>query len=79
MKSPDWQESYTAWKYCLGQPLQPHELQYVYGHLARVCTHLDRMEEARTWLMKMDAPEMEGLRRSIERNLLKQTTSKPQP
>jgi tetratricopeptide (TPR) repeat protein len=79
MKAPDWQEMYAAWKYCLSQPLQAHELQYVYGHLARACIRLERVEEARTWLMKMDAPGFQGLREVLERKLAEQTATKPQP
>lgn len=79
MKTPDWQEAYAAWKYCLGQPLQTNDLQRVYSYLARACMHLNRFKEAKTWLTKMDAPEVQPLRETLERNLSQLTASKPQP
>jgi tetratricopeptide (TPR) repeat protein len=70
MKNPDWQQMYAAWQYCLGQPLQAADLQLVYGHLARVSMHLKRFDEARSWLAKMDAPDVQTVRTTLERNLL---------
>ena len=79
MKVPDWQEMYEAWKYCLDQPLQTNDLQRVYSHLARACLHLSRFDEAKTWLTKMDAPEVQALRETLERNLSERTAGKPPP
>jgi tetratricopeptide (TPR) repeat protein len=79
MKAPDWQEMYAAWKYCLDQPLQTNDRQRVYSYLARACMHLDRLEEAKTWLMKMDAPEVQALRQTLERRLAQPAVGKPQP
>jgi tetratricopeptide (TPR) repeat protein len=79
MKKPDWQEMYEAWKYCLDQPLQTNDLQRVYSHLARACMHLNRFKEAKTWLTKMDAPEVQPLREILERNLSERTAGKLQP
>jgi tetratricopeptide (TPR) repeat protein len=79
MKDPDWQQMYAAWQYCLAQPLQTNDLQSVYGHLARACMHLNRFDEAKTWLTKMDAPEIQSLRRILERNLSERAAGKAPP
>ena len=69
MKPPDWAQMYTAWQYCLGQPLQEAQRQGVYSNLARSCIHLKRFDEARSWLAKMDTPDVQPLRQVLERNL----------
>lgn len=79
VKNPDWREAHAAWEYCLGQPLQTAERQRVYGQLARVSMYQNRLEEAKSWLAKMDAPEVQGLRESLQRRLSQLTSSKPVP
>jgi len=79
MKNPDWQQMYAAWQYCLGQPLQDADRQRVYGHLARACIHLNRFDQAESWLAKMDAPEIQWLRKILERNLSQRAAGKPPP
>lgn len=78
-KNPDWQEAYAAWQYCLGQPLAPADRQRVYSQLARICLRLNRLEETKSWLAKMDAPEVQGLRETLQRRLSQLTANQPPP
>jgi tetratricopeptide (TPR) repeat protein len=69
MPKPDWHEAYEAWQFCLNQPLDDRQRQFVYGYLARVCVRLGRNEEARVWVAKMTGSEQESVRRAIERKI----------
>ncbi len=79
MPKPDWGEAYEAWRFCLHQPLDDRQRQFVYGYLARVCVRLDRYDEARTWVAKMSGGEQESARRAIERKIaeLSKTNAAP--
>jgi tetratricopeptide (TPR) repeat protein len=66
-KNADWQQARDAWEFCLRQPLDEAQRQYVYGHLVRVCVRLDRRDEARQWLEKVTG---EQTRRLLERKLI---------
>lgn len=79
MKNPDWQEAYTGWKFCLGQPLQDGDLQHVYGQLARVCIHMKQYDDARQWINKMDSAGNRSMRKLLERRLAELTASSPKP
>ena len=72
-------EAYEAWRFCLHQPLDDRQRQFVYGYLARVCVRLDRYDEARTWVAKMSGGEQESARRAIERKIaeLSKTNAAP--
>ncbi|HUJ08929.1 MAG TPA: tetratricopeptide repeat protein [Verrucomicrobiae bacterium] len=77
MPKPDWEEAYAAWKYCLGQPLDDDQRQLVFMHLARVCIHLQRYQEAQEWTTKL--PANSPLHRALERRITRgnQTNSTP--
>ena len=69
MPKPDWREAYEAWRFCLNQPLDDRQRQFVYGYLARVCVRLGRYDEARAWVAKMTGSEQESVRRAVERKI----------
>jgi tetratricopeptide (TPR) repeat protein len=69
MPKPDWREAYEAWRFCLNQPLNDRQRQFVCGQLARVCVRLGRYEEAREWVAKLTGSEQEYVRRAIERKI----------
>jgi tetratricopeptide (TPR) repeat protein len=69
MPKPDWQEAYKAWQFCLSQPLDSGQREFVWGHLARVCVRLGRYDEARKWLAKLPPGQQDFVRRGIERKI----------
>ena len=69
MTSPDWAEAYDAWAFCLGQELPLDERQRVFGHLARVCMRLQRYDEARSWLQRIDEEGLSGLKNILLRRV----------
>ena len=81
MPKPDWHEAYEAWRFCLAQPLDDQQRQFVVGNLARVCVRLGRDDEAREWVSKLGADEQESVRRIIERKIaeLRQPTATNSP
>src|ERR1051325_777443 len=76
---PDWQEAYKAWQFCLSQPLDEGQREFVWGHLARVCVRLGRYDEARQWLTKLPPSQQDSIRRGIERQIeeLSKTNTAP--
>ncbi len=72
---PDWQEAYVAWQFCLDQELDAETRQRTYSHIALVCMKMGRLDEAKQWLEKMDAAEVQGLRSVRERKLAQLLTA----
>jgi tetratricopeptide (TPR) repeat protein len=70
MPKPDWHEAYEAWRFCLRQPLDDRQRQFVCGNLARVCVRLGRDDEAREWVSKLSGDEQNNMRRIIERKIV---------
>lgn len=66
---PDWEEAYAAWQFCLNLTLDNETRQRVFAHIALVCMKMKRLDEAKTWIEKIDAPEVQGLRQVRERKL----------
>jgi tetratricopeptide (TPR) repeat protein len=79
MKTPDWPGAYVAWKFCLDLPFDKAERGRVYGHLVRVCLNLNRPDEARQWLVKMQDPAVQSLRSVLERRLSSERSAGPVP
>ena len=79
MPKPDWREAYEAWRFCLNQPLNDRQREFVCGNIARVCVRLGRYDEAREWVAKLSSSEQEFVRRAIERKIaeLSQPTGAP--
>jgi len=65
----DWNEALDAWQYCL--KVAPTELdrQRVCSNIARVYLKLGRVDEARKWLDKITAEELQSLRQALARRL----------
>lgn len=72
---PDWQEAYKAWRFCLNQPLDGQQREFVCGHLARVCVRLARYDEAKEWVSKLSTREQDSVRRAIERKIAEETSA----
>ncbi|MGD1020458.1 MAG: tetratricopeptide repeat protein [Verrucomicrobiia bacterium] len=66
---PDWPGAYEAWQFCLRQPLDDRQREFVCGHLARVCIRLGRIDEAKLWVAKLSSGEQASVRRAIERKI----------
>jgi tetratricopeptide (TPR) repeat protein len=66
---PDWHEAHEAWRFCLNQPLDDRQREFVCGNLARVCIHLGRYDEAREWVAKLSSNEQDSMRRVLERKI----------
>ena len=75
MPNPDWPEAYKAWQFCLHQPLDDRNSQFVCANLARVCIRLGHYDEAKQWVSYLPASERDSVRRSIERKIVE--LSKP--
>jgi tetratricopeptide (TPR) repeat protein len=73
MPTPDWPEAYNAWQFCLHQPLDDRNRQFVCANLARVCIRLGRYDEARQWESNLSTSEQESVRRAIERKIAELT------
>jgi tetratricopeptide (TPR) repeat protein len=69
LPKPDWPGAYEAWQFCLRQPLDDRQREFVCGHLARVCIRLGRIDEARQWAAKLSGTEQASVRRAIERKI----------
>jgi tetratricopeptide (TPR) repeat protein len=69
MPKPDWPGAYDAWQFCLRQPLNDSQRQFVWANLARVCTRVGRYDEAKEWASKLSGREQETVRRAIERKI----------
>jgi tetratricopeptide (TPR) repeat protein len=63
----NWEAAYAAWKYCLNLQLNEPQRQLVFMHLARVCIHRERYDEAREWAAKLSAGN--PVRRALERQM----------
>lgn len=77
MPKPDWQSAFAAWKYCLNQPLNEQQRQFVYLHLARVCIRRERYDEAREWTGKI--PSENPVRRALERQITERSKKTSAP
>ncbi len=76
MPKPDWQGAYDGWQFCLNQPLDDQQRQYVYANLSRTCIRLGRIDEARQWLAKLtDNGQKSFVRRALERKIAEETTA----
>jgi tetratricopeptide (TPR) repeat protein len=71
--TPDWPEAYKAWQFCLHQPLDDQNRQFVCAQLARVCIRLAHYDEARQWASNLTTGEQETVRRTIERRIAELT------
>ena len=60
-------EAYAAMEFCLSQPLEVVDRERTYGRLARICMHLNRFDEATTWLAKMESASSRPFRNALER------------
>ncbi len=69
LPKPDWPGAYVAWQFCLRQPLDDRQREFVSGHLARVCIRLGRIDEAKQWVSKLSSTEQASVRRAIERKI----------
>jgi tetratricopeptide (TPR) repeat protein len=69
LPKPDWPGAYEAWQFCLRQPLDDRQREFVSGHLARVCIRLGRIDEAKQWVSKLSSTEQASVRRAIERKI----------
>ena len=76
MKKPDWAEAHAAWEFCLEQPLAGEQRQRVFSHLARASMHLARYHEAKSWIEKMTADDIQPLRRTLEQRLAELTAAR---
>jgi tetratricopeptide (TPR) repeat protein len=70
---PDWQEAYAAWKFCLDQPLDDGQREYVHSNLARVSIRQEHFDEAKEWMAKLSVSN--SVRRALERQIAEK--SKP--
>jgi tetratricopeptide (TPR) repeat protein len=73
LPKPDWAGAYEAWQFCLRQPLDDRQRQFVYAYLARVCLRLGRVDEARQWVAKISSTDQMATRRVIERKIAELT------
>lgn len=69
LPKPDWPGAYEAWQFCLRQPLDDRQRAFVYGHLARVCIRLGRIDEAKQWVTKISGTDQASVRRMLERKI----------
>jgi predicted Zn-dependent protease len=69
LPKPDWPGAYEAWQFCLRQPLDDRQREFVYAYLARVCLRLGRADEAREWAAKISSTDQMATRRVIERRI----------
>jgi hypothetical protein len=69
LPKPDWPGAYEAWQFCLRQPLDDRQREFVSGHLARVCIRLGRIDEAKQWVAKLSSAGQSSVRRAIERKI----------
>ncbi|MGD0059219.1 MAG: tetratricopeptide repeat protein [Verrucomicrobiia bacterium] len=69
LPKPDWPGAYEAWQFCLRQPLDDRQREFVCGHLARVCIRLGRIDEAKQWVSKISTSDQMSVRRLIERKI----------
>jgi tetratricopeptide (TPR) repeat protein len=69
LPKPDWSGAYNAWQFCLRQPLDDRQREFVYAYLARVCLRLGRIDEARQWAAKISNTDQVSARRMIERKI----------
>jgi len=86
LPKPDWPGAYEAWQFCLRQPLDDSQREFVCGHLARVCVRRGRIDEAKQWLAKLPDNDHASVRRLIERKIAElsqktggSTTTNPPP
>ncbi len=63
----DWNEALEAWKFCVKTAPTEEDRQRAYCNVARVCLRLDRKDEARIWLEKVTAEELQPMRRQLAR------------
>lgn len=69
MPQRDWTLVYDAWKFCLEQQLDPKQRQHLYAQLALASVNLQRNDEARQWLVKIDDKQYLAMRNSIASKL----------
>jgi tetratricopeptide (TPR) repeat protein len=69
MPKPNWQGAYDGWQFCLKQPLNNDQRQFVYANLARTCIRLGRTDEARQWTAKLTDQGQASIRRTLERRI----------
>jgi tetratricopeptide (TPR) repeat protein len=75
MPKPDWQGAYDGWQFCLKQPLDDQQRQYVYSNLARTCLRMGRNDEAKLWLARLTDKGRASIRRQLERKLAEQSSA----
>jgi tetratricopeptide (TPR) repeat protein len=74
MPKPDWQGAYDGWQFCLKQPLDDQQRQFVYANIARACIRLGRNDEATEWLAKLTGKGQASIRRLLERKIDQQNS-----